>query len=1160
MKPTDVLRSFLLGSIILSATTALQGDVYYWDDNAAGTGFGTAGESTGTWAAPTTGPTAGWSLSDTGANAFAGVTTGTGDGVNFGTASVGLASGSISLSGEVRTNSITYGSASGAITLSGGTSITMGGTTPTITVNNTTDTISTKLLGTSGLLKNGSGELVLSGTGNSFSGLIQTGSALAIRVGAGKLTVSGGTTTTTANGLGSYSADTGTFDQTGGTVNLAGDLIVGWNSGPTYSLSGGALSAANIIHRDGGAGVLTISGSSTVTAPNVYNQTAGTGTDSLTVNLNAGGTLVTSRMYVNATGSGGSHALNINLNGGTLKASAAGNLIDNPTGTNAANASVNATVKLGGAKFDTDVYTATIRRALLHDSALGLTADGGLSKSGAGTLVLSSGTSNYTGATTINSGVIEATILANGGGASSIGASTNAASNLVFGSPSATLRYTGTDVVTIDRGFTMSNGAVGGATIASSATGSGTLSLDNTVAINYGTADEARVLTLGGINTGANTFGKVLADNGAGATSLVKAGASTWVIDQTNSFTGGVTIDAGTLRLGSASALNSTAGSESALTFGASSTGTLALTGHSVVVANLTTNATPGTTFVQNANGSAVGNATLTVGNSTNASGTYAGTLRDGTGGGTLALTKAGTGTLTLSGGNSYTGATTVNAGILALTNINAIKNTASVSVADGATLQAGVTGTFGNTSAVSLFGNGVSSSGNKEGALHFSVNNTVWNAPMTLGGGTRISSFAGTTNTTLGAAIGGTGPLTISSRGGNATTQQATWTLNAASNYTGTTTIENNAGIYDVTVKLGVNDALPTVTSLNLKAFVNIAVDAYATLDLNGKNQTLAGLTDTGSSQSNGSYIAGKRVINSSATLSTLTLDIASGTNTYGTTGSNVVAGTIGGMTAGTAGEGAVAADHLALTKTGAGTLVLTGTNTYTGGTTLKQGTLVLADNSAAGATAGTIKIEDSTEADLQINSGITIANGINANSSVIRQVAAFDNNDLTTQDKYTTGTTGALKSSFAGGRDTTAAILAGTNGGSAKDLTLKFSASPSVSVSNDGIRRSDVFSVANSGSFDTFVLQLTVPDGLAAGSVLGWLNDSNQWVTAGTNFILGAYNNSLTLGNYGFDSSTNSTWAVVSQGGSYAAIPEPTTALAGLLLAAGLLRRRRA
>ena len=42
---------------------------------------------------------------------------------------------------------------------------------------------------------------------------------------------------------------------------------------------------------------------------------------------------------------------------------------------------------------------------------------------------------------------------------------------------------------------------------------------------------------------------------------------------------------------------------------------------------------------------------------------TFSGTLQNG--GGTVALTKSGTGTLTLSGTNTYTGATTVNAGTL---------------------------------------------------------------------------------------------------------------------------------------------------------------------------------------------------------------------------------------------------------------------------------------------------------------------------------------------------------------------------------------------------------------------------------------------------------------------------------------------------------------
>ena len=61
-------------------------------------------------------------------------------------------------------------------------------------------------------------------------------------------------------------------------------------------------------------------------------------------------------------------------------------------------------------------------------------------------------------------------------------------------------------------------------------------------------------------------------------------------------------------------------------------TGTLALAGNSVVISNLTGSAVG--PVVTNANGSAVSNATLTVGNSTNASGTYAGILQNGTGGG----------------------------------------------------------------------------------------------------------------------------------------------------------------------------------------------------------------------------------------------------------------------------------------------------------------------------------------------------------------------------------------------------------------------------------------------------------------------------------------------------------------------------------------------
>ena len=181
----------------------------------------------------------------------------------------------------------------------------------------------------------------------------------------------------------------------------------------------------------------------------------------------------------------------------------------------------------------------------------------------------------------------------------------------------------------------------------------GDLSLSSAVSLG------SNALTLTGSSSGAGTISGVVSGTG----SLVKAGSGVWTLSGNNTFTGGVTLNAGVLTLGNAGALNSTAGSENAVTFGSGSTGTLRLNGNSVTVANLSSNATVGTPVVEN---NAAGTATLTVGNSGNQSGTFAGVIQNGTAG-TLALTKAGTGTLTLSGANTYTGATTINAGTVSI-------------------------------------------------------------------------------------------------------------------------------------------------------------------------------------------------------------------------------------------------------------------------------------------------------------------------------------------------------------------------------------------------------------------------------------------------------------------------------------------------------------
>jgi autotransporter-associated beta strand protein len=217
-------------------------------------------------------------------------------------------------------------------------------------------------------------------------------------------------------------------------------------------------------------------------------------------------------------------------------------------------------------------------------------------------------------------------------------------------------------------------------TLGGNVTDTGTSSISGNLAL--GTA--ARTFTVNASST-LNVSAVV-----SGAVGLTKAGTGTLALTAADTYTGGTTLSAGTLAAGNNSALGT-----GALTI---TGGTIQATGGPVTLANAVTlggnfgvAGTAALTFTGAA--TLTGTRTLTVTNTGLT--TFAGNIGQSASG--LGLTKAGTGTLVLSGTNSYTGTTTISAGTL---QVNGSQAGSAVSVKKGGTLSG--TGVVGNVTAVS--------------------------------------------------------------------------------------------------------------------------------------------------------------------------------------------------------------------------------------------------------------------------------------------------------------------------------------------------------------------------------------------------------------------------------------------------------------------------
>jgi autotransporter-associated beta strand protein len=179
-----------------------------------------------------------------------------------------------------------------------------------------------------------------------------------------------------------------------------------------------------------------------------------------------------------------------------------------------------------------------------------------------------------------------------------------------------------------------------------------------------------------------------------------------------------------------------------------------------------------------------------------------AGLVINGQIGGAIGLTKAGTGQLTLSGANTYVGATAIQQGTVLAAATNVIPNASAVSVNAGSTFDLGG------------FAQSVGSIANGAGGGGFIL---LSNAPLVTGNDNTDTLFSG--------IISGPGSITKVGTG--------TWTLGGGNAYTGATAIDGG------TVLAAAANVIPSRSA--------VSVASGATLDLDGFNQSIGSLAGAG-------------------------------------------------------------------------------------------------------------------------------------------------------------------------------------------------------------------------------------------------------------------------------------------------------------------------
>ena len=340
----------------------------------------------------------------------------------------------------------------------------------------------------------------------------------------------------------------------------------------------------------------------------------------------------------------------------------------------------------------------------------------GLTKEGAGNLLIRGSVNTFTGNFTINAGTVQ--VGASSGNATignrnvpgALGAGSAINLGASSGTTTATLTYGSSISDSTDRTILLGN-STGEKTIQT--TGTGNLTLNGTITRG------SNNLTLGVATTSTLRVESQL--SGPGVLTKISSGKLS-LTGETSDFTGEIRINDGTLEFtsiasnGVASSLGKGSNNTSIRVGYGGGSGTLNYVGNgnatdrqirigsgnglgSAIVNNNGANGGTGLRFnnpsfnVSTANTTA-GSRTLTLGGTNTDANTIAGTITNNSGAGAFVnLTKAGNGRWILSGTNKYSGSTSVTGGILSMANPS-LADGADVSIATGATLDLNFSGT----------------------------------------------------------------------------------------------------------------------------------------------------------------------------------------------------------------------------------------------------------------------------------------------------------------------------------------------------------------------------------------------------------------------------------------------------------------------------------